>query len=341
MKVYIFTELQKKLEKSGVGRAYYHQRTALMKNGITLVDDIEEADIVHINTVLPNSRALAKKLNRKNVPLVYHAHSTKEDFRNSYIGSNLTAGLFKHWIKSCYTKGDVIITPSEYSKSLLEGYGIEKEIFVISNGIDLEDYRRNEEAGREFRKKYGFTDEDKIIVSAGLIIKRKGVQDFVELAWRCPEYKFVWFGEADLNLVGREVRRAVKTAPDNLTFGGYVGKENIKAALSGSDLFLFPSYEETEGIIVLEALAMKIPVLLRDIPVYSDWIDIGKNAYAAKDNDSFEHMLRDIIEGRLPDLTEEGYEVARRKSIENTGRQLAEAYNRAMEIRQLTVDSKQ
>ena len=334
MKVYIYTELQKKLEKSGVGRAYYHQRAALAKYGITVVDNIEEADVVHINTVLPNSHSLAKKLNRTDVPLVYHAHSTREDFRNSYIGSNLTAGLFKKWITSCYTKGDVIITPSEYSKSLLEGYGIaDKEIFVISNGIDLDDYRRNEAAGKEFRRKYGFTDEDKVIVSAGLIIKRKGVHDFVELAWRCPEYKFVWFGEADLNLVGHEVRHAVKTAPGNLTFGGYVGKENIKAALSGSDLFLFPSYEETEGIIVREALAMKIPVLLRDIPVYGDWIDIGKNAYAAKDNDGFEHLLREILGGNLPDLTEGGYEIARRKSIENTGKQLAEAYNRAIELR--------
>lgn len=336
MKVYIYSELQKKLEKSGVGRAYYHQRTALTKYGITVVDNLEEADVVHINTVLPNSRSLAKKLNRNNIPLVYHAHSTREDFRNSYIGSNLTAGLFKRWITSCYTKGDVIITPSEYSRSLLEGYGIDKEIFVISNGIDLDDYQRNEEAGREFRRKYGFTENDKIIVSAGLIIKRKGVHDFVELAWRCPEYKFVWFGEADLKLVGREVRQAVKTAPDNLIFGGYVGKENIKAALSGSDLFLFPSYEETEGIIVLEALAMKIPVLLRDIPVYSDWIDIGKNAYAAADNDGFEHLLRDILEGKLPDLTEGGYEIAKRKSIENTGKQLAEAYNRAIELRSLS-----
>ena len=333
MKVYIYTELQKKLEKSGVGRAYYHQRTALQKCGITLVDTMEEADVVHINTVLPNSRSLAKKLNRSNVPLVYHAHSTREDFRNSYIGSNLTAGLFKKWITSCYTKGDVIITPSEYSKSLLESYGIDKEIFVISNGIDLEDYVKNETAGHEFRRKYGFTEDDKVIVSAGLIIKRKGVQDFVKLAWRCPEYKFVWFGEADLHLVGHEVRHAVKTAPDNLIFGGYVGKENIKAALSGSDLFFFPSYEETEGIIVLEALAMKIPVLLRDIPVYGDWIDIGKNAYTAKDNDTFELMIRDILSGKLPDLTENGYEIARRKSIENTGEQLAKAYNRAVEIR--------
>ncbi len=272
MKVYIYSELQKKIEKSGVGRAVYHQKKALSDCGISLVDSVDDADVVHINTVLLNSWRLAKKVRRMGIPLVYHAHSTREDFRNSYIGSNLAAGLFKRWIISCYTKGDVIITPSEYSKGLLESYGIKKEIFAISNGIDLEDYRRNEQAGKEFRRKYGFTDEEKVVVSAGLLIKRKGVHDFAEIARRLPQYKFIWFGTANLRLVGREVRRAVKNAPENLIFAGYVDKPALQAALSGSDLFLFPSYEETEGIVVLEALAMKIPTLLRNIPVYDGWI---------------------------------------------------------------------
>lgn len=272
MKVYIYSELQKKIAKSGVGRAIFHQKKALSDCGVTLVDSAEEADVVHINTVLPNSYRLAKRLRKTGKPLVYHAHSTKEDFRNSYIGANLTAGLFKRWIMSCYTKGDVIITPSEYSKSLLQGYGIQKEIFAISNGIDLDEYRRDERAGRAFREKYGYSAEDKVVMSAGLLIKRKGVHDFAEIARRLPRYKFIWFGDANLRLVGREVRSAVKNAPDNLTFAGYVDKPALQAAFSGSDLFLFPSYEETEGIVVLEALAMKIPTLLRNIPVYDGWI---------------------------------------------------------------------
>ncbi|MDE7360825.1 MAG: glycosyltransferase family 4 protein [Oscillospiraceae bacterium] len=272
MKVYIYSELQKKIAKSGVGRAIYHQRKALSDCGITLVDSVDEADVVHINTVLPNSYRLAKRLRRTGKPLVYHAHSTREDFRNSYVGANLTAGLFKRWITACYCLGDVIVTPTEYSKRLLQGYGIEKEIFVISNGIDLEYYRRDEQESRAFRERYGFSETDKVVMSAGLLIKRKGVHDFAEIARRLPQYKFIWFGDADLALVGHEVRNAVKNAPPNLTFAGYVDKPALRAALSGSDLFLFPSYEETEGIVVLEALAMKIPTLLRNIPVYAGWI---------------------------------------------------------------------
>lgn len=331
MKVYIYSEMQKKIAKSGVGRAIYHQKKALSDFGVTLVDSVEEADVVHINTVLPNSYRLAKKLRKAGKPLVYHAHSTKEDFRNSYIGSNLVAGLFKRWVISCYTKGDVIVTPSEYSKGLLKGYGIKKDIFAISNGIDLEDYRRDEQAGKEFRRKYGFSDEDKVVISVGLLIKRKGVHDFVEIARRLPQYKFIWFGWSNLNLVGHEVRRAVKNAPENLIFAGYVDKPALQAAFSGSDLFMFPSYEENEGIVVLEALAMRTPALLRNIPVFNSWISSG-GAYLANDTDEFVRLTEDILEGRVPSLVENGYEVVRSRSFAQTGRQLAEAYERAIHV---------
>lgn len=331
MKVYIYSEAMNSIRKSGVGRAIYHQMNAADKNGVEIVDDINDADVVHINTVLPKSLALARRLKKKGVPLVYHAHSTREDFRNSYIGANAAAELFKKWIVSCYTKGDVIVTPSEYSKSLLRGYGIKNRIFVISNGIDLGDYVRSEKAGRKFRRKFGFSENDKVIMSAGLLMKRKGVDDFVRLARRLPQYKFIWFGDANLNLVGREIRNAVKNAPSNCFFAGYVSKPVLQAALSGSDLFLFPSREETEGIVVLEALAMKTPVLLRDIPVYDEWLKNGENAYAAKDLDEFARLAQGILEGELPDLTEAGYKTVGEKSIDKVGAKLKEAYLAAIE----------
>ncbi len=332
MKVYIYSEAMDKIGKSGVGRAIFHQMNAAEQNGIEIVDDIKDADVVHINTVLPKSLALAKKLKKRGVPLVYHAHSTKEDFRNSYIGSNAAAGLFKKWLIKCYNQGDVIVTPSEYSKKLLREYGIKKRVFAISNGIDLKDYVRSREQGEKFRRRFGYSPNDKIIMSAGLLFKRKGVDDFVELARRLPQYKFIWFGDADLKFVGKEIRDAVKNAPSNCNFAGYVKKPILQAALSGSDLFLYPSREETEGIVVLEALAMKTPVLLRDIPVYDEWLINGENGYSARDIDEFEEIAVKILEGELPDLSEDGYRTVSEKSIDKVGAKLKQAYEKAIEI---------
>ncbi len=331
---YVNSKTQKTVEKSGVGRALYHQLKAAELNGINCVSTLEEADVVHINTVFPDAVCMAVKSRLRNVPVAYHAHSTREDFRNSYIGANLVSGIFKQWIKFCYSLGDVIITPTEYSKKLLKSYGIKKPIYAVSNGIDLADYQPTKEKGKRFRERYGIGEDEKVVMSIGLLMKRKGVPDFVELARRMPEYKFIWFGTANLKFVGSEVRKAVtKNLPNNLIFAGYADKPQIQEALSGSDLFLFPSYEETEGIVVLEALAMKIPVLLRNIPVYGGWLENKKSCYMAKDVNEFEKLARDILEKKLPDLTEKGYEVVKKKSLNIIGMKLLKVYQNAVMLR--------
>ncbi|MCM1333992.1 MAG: glycosyltransferase family 4 protein [Bacteroides sp.] len=326
IKVCLYSEMQKQIEKSGVGRAIYHQKNAAALNGIEIVERVEDADVVHINTVFFKSWLVAKRAKKAGKAVVYHAHSTREDFRNSYLGSNLFSGFFQKWITFCYSLGDVIVTPSEYSKSLLRGYGITKEIRVVSNGIDLGDYVRDEAAGRRFREKYGIRPEEKVVIGAGLIIGRKGIVDFVELARRLPQYRFFWFGDSNLNFVSRAVRRAAKTTLPNLTFAGYVDKAALKEAHCGSDLFLFPSFEETEGIVVLEALALKTPALLRRIAVYDGWLAEDRDVYMAGDLDEFQRKITDILEKKSPDLTESGYRVAESKRIEDVGRALAEIY---------------
>ena len=326
MKVYLYSGMQKMIEKSGVGRAIYHQRYAAELNGIGVTNSLRDADLIHINTVFPKSFFLAKKAKKMNIPVVYHAHSTKEDFKNSYLGTNLVDGLFGKWIKLCYTTSDVIITPSEYSKRLLLSYGIRKRIEVVSNGIDLDFFDKKKADRGSFRRKYGYSDNDKIIMSVGLTINRKGVEDFVELARRMPEYKFIWFGETDLNTVPAKTRKAVLTKLPNLKFARYAKRCALRDAYGSCDLFLFPSKEETEGIVVLEALAMEIPVLLRDIPVYSDWLKDGESVYKAEDVDSFEASARSILEGESKSLVLEGKKIAEDRSIDKVGARLGKVY---------------
>ena len=59
MKVYIYSQFQKMIEKSGVGRAIYHQKKALEQQGVQVVERKEDADVIHINTIFPGSVAMA------------------------------------------------------------------------------------------------------------------------------------------------------------------------------------------------------------------------------------------------------------------------------------------
>ena len=197
MKVLLYTEGLKAVGKSGLGKAIQHQQKALELEGIDYtLDPKDDFDILHINTYFPKSYYFAKKMKKLGKKIVYHAHSTEEDFKNSFIGSNAFSGEFKKWIVRCYSLGDVIVTPTLYAKNLLKEYeGLEdKKIYAISNGIEIDFFKRDEALGIKFRKDYGYSDKDKVIIGIGLYIERKGIVDFVELAKRMPDYKFNWFG---------------------------------------------------------------------------------------------------------------------------------------------------
>ncbi len=336
MKVLLYTEGLKAVGKSGLGKAIQHQQKALELEGIDYtLDPKDDFDILHINTYFPKSYYFAKKMKKLGKKIVYHAHSTEEDFKNSFIGSNAFSGEFKKWIVRCYSLGDVIVTPTLYAKNLLKEYeGLEdKKIYAISNGIEIDFFKRDEALGKKFRKDYGYSDKDKVIIGIGLYIERKGIVDFVELAKRMPDYKFIWFGYSPLSATSQKVRDAVHTELDNLVFAGYVERDVIKGAMSGCDLYLFPTLEETEGIPIVEACACKTKALIRDIPNFDGWLEDGKNVYKAKTLDEFEQKAKDIISGVLPDLTEEAYKVALERDLKHVGHQLHKVYDEVMKIK--------
>jgi len=121
MKVLLYFEAEKLIQTSGIGRAFAHQKEALKKAGMAFtINPKDDYDILHINTVGPSSSHMiseAKKAGRK---VIYHAHSTEEDFRNSFLFSNQLAPLFKKHLIKLYSSADLILTPTPYSKELIK-----------------------------------------------------------------------------------------------------------------------------------------------------------------------------------------------------------------------------
>ena len=331
MKVLLYSEAFNLVKISGLGRAIMHQQRALQLNGVDFtLDPKDDYDIVHINTLGLRSHHLARKAKKAGKRVVYHAHSTEEDFRNSFIFSNALSGLVKKWLCSCYRSGDVIVTPTEYSKRLISGYGITNPIYPVSNGIDLAKYEPAAGDREAFRSRMGFSDSDKVIIAVGLYFERKGILDFVQMAKDMPDYKFVWFGKTPLYSVPHKIRKAVRTKLPNLTFAGYVQPDELKQAYVGCDAYIFPTHEETEGIVLLEALAAEANVIIRDIPVF-DWLTDRRDCYKAKDLEDFERLIRAVTSGELPSLQENGRAAVAGMDIKKVGEKLLSIYNGTIE----------
>lgn len=328
MKVLLYFEGKRVISRSGIGRAMKHQMSALRTQGIDYtLSPREDYDILHLNTVGLGSARVAKQARRQGKRIICHAHSTEEDFRNSFVFSNQLAPLFRRWLVHIYNMGDAIITPTPYSKRLLESYGIQKPIHAVSNGIDVERFRQNAQKEEKFRAYFHLQPRQKCVVCVGLFFERKGILDFIEVAKRLPQYTFIWFGNVPLYSIPKKIRRIVKGGhPANVIFPGYVEGDVLEGAYSGADAFFFPSKEETEGIVVLEALASSQQVIVRDIPVFEDWLQDGVNCYKGHDVASFTHLVDAVVSRRLPDVGIAGRETARQRSIPEVGKQLRRIY---------------
>lgn len=334
MKVLLYSEMLEKINKSGLGQAVYHQKKALEKVGVECTFDTKEKfDLLHINTYFCKSYFFAKDCRKAGIPVVYHAHSTMDDFQNSFTGSNLIAPLFKFWIKTCYGLGDVIITPTDYSKKILQSYGLTQNIYAISNGIDLPSFKKIPNAREYFCKHFGFDKNDFIVMGVGLFIERKGILDFINLAKELPDMKFIWFGETDLKIIPRHVRVAIQNAPKNLIFPGFVPNDEIKRSLQACDVFIMPTFEETEGIPALEASASMTPMIIRDIPVFNGWLEDKRDVYKAKDFNDFKRLLCLMREGKLADLTSSAYKLAQERDLNIIGEKLKSVYQVALRER--------
>ena len=332
MKILLYFEGENVISKSGIGRAFDHQQRALQSAGIEYTTDPwdPDYDILHINTYYMNSDAIVRNARERHKHVIYHAHSTEEDFRNSFLFSNLMAPAVKKWLVHLYTQADALITPTPYSKKILESYGITLPIYPISNGIDLKEYKPDPDKITAYRRYFSLKPDDKVVIGVGLLFQRKGLPDFVEVARMLPQYKFIWFGDISKLIIPREITEIVNHPPDNVIFPGYVKGPIIQGAYSDADCFFFPSYEETEGIVVLEALASGCQTVVRDIGAFDPWLVDGYNCYKGHDNAQFAKIIEDVVEGRAPSTTEAGYETAEERSITAIGKQLKATYEEVL-----------
>ena len=100
MKILLYTEMEKMVAKSGLGKAIKHQMKALELAGVEYTTNPkDEFDILHINTYFPYSYDLALRSKKAGKKIVYHAHSTEEDFRNGFVFSKQVSPLFKNIVK--------------------------------------------------------------------------------------------------------------------------------------------------------------------------------------------------------------------------------------------------
>lgn len=332
MKVLLYFQDQDRMKKSGIGRALRHQIKALTQNGIDYtLDPDDDYDLAHINTYFGKSQRVLKKVKRRGIPVIVHGHSTFEDFRKSFRLWRLIEPYYDRCLVKQYSKADYIITPTPYSKGLIENYSFVKcPVINISNGIDPKEYTYSEENVKAFREYFKLQEGEKVVIGIGWFFYRKGLDDFFKVARNLPDIKFIWFGHQPKWQTQSRMLKEIKHRPSNVIMPGYIDGKVIKGALSGADMMFFPSREETEGIVVLEAMASHLPLLVRDIPVYDPWLKDEVNCYKAKTVEEFVSLIPKIIEKKDQTILEKAYQDVLNNDLKLIGERLKDIYEKVL-----------
>lgn len=195
------------------------------------------------------------------------AHSTP---RVNIGNLALTKAINKRY-PEIYRKFDHIVTISESCEREVREMAPDVPVTRISNGINREYFRPDKDKRDAFRDMYGLTEDDQVVLTVAQVSPRKGFYEFLELATRHPETRFIWVGGFPYSLASKDylkIKWMIQQRPENVIFTGFV--RDIAEAYSGADVFFMPTHAETFGLAVLEAQACGLPVLARNIPEFHE-----------------------------------------------------------------------
>ncbi|QDX41543.1 glycosyltransferase family 4 protein [Salarchaeum sp. JOR-1] len=306
MRVLNYLELEDRL-RGGIVTATRQQRAALADTDVEVVTTpwqggtpfaagkarltgapfFREYDVAHCNTIGPGSLAVARHAKRTDIPLILHAHTTAEDFADSFRFSTQAAPALKRYLKWFYSQADRVLVPSQYTKDLLDSYPVDAPIQTITNGVDAASLDGYESFREETRERF---DLDGLVVfSVGEVIERKGLTTFCRVAQE-TDFDFAWFGPYESGpQASKTTKRWVENPPANVTFTGYM--DDKRAAFGAGDVYMFPAKVENQGIAVLEAMACGKPVVLRDIDVFDEFFTDGEDCLKAETDAEFADAL--------------------------------------------------
>lgn len=200
-----------------------------------------------------------------NIPLVFQFHST-EVGRQRGSGSSTIKKMELQGANSA----NKVFTVSCAMKEELVKFGVPPEkIDVIYNGVDEKKYdleKVDNQEIKKLRKRYNIKDEEIFILFVGRLTEVKGVAKLVEampeVTAEFPNIKLVILGKGEKKNYLKEMIKKLKLKDKIILQSEFVNEKERILHYASSDLAVFPSLYEPFGIVSLEAMSLKKPVVV-------------------------------------------------------------------------------
>ncbi len=206
------------------------------------------------------ARRLARACDR---PLVFTYHTRYDKYAHYVPMPRDAVARYAIWWSTRYANsGDIVIAPSEALAARIRAQGVRRPIEVAPSGVDLHRFRPGDRG--QARRALGLPVEHPILLYVGRLDREKNLGFLLDAFARVAATQ----PTAELVLVGRGTQEATLRAradrtPDGarVRFVGGVDPGAVSRFYQAADVFVFASTTETQGLAVLEAMAVGLPVV--------------------------------------------------------------------------------
>ena len=258
-------------------------------------------DVVHIHTPFLAHYAGLGFARKHATPVVATYHTLFEEYLHHYVPllpRSLTGGLARRFSRSQCNQLDAVIAPSQAMQAALRDYGVDKRIEILPTGLPAERFQQGD--GSAFRRRHGLDPARPLLLFVGRAAHEKNIgfliEMMLELRTRSPDALLLIAGEGPAE--GALRAQAARLGLDgSVRFLGYFDRGGeLQDCYSAADVFVFSSLTETQGLVLLEAMAQGVPVVAIPRMGTIDILGPGLGCrHAPNDRKGFAEVVYDVL----------------------------------------------
>ena len=226
----------------------------------------QRCDLVHIQTPFLAHYAGLKLARERGVPVLATCHTYFEDYLHHYMP--LLPGFAGAWLaRTVMTRQlnavDAVVSPSEPVRRRLLEYGVTRPIHVIPTGMTQDRFVPG--SPQRFREQFGFAPEQRIVLNVGRVAHEKNLgfllRMFALVARRDARAVLVIAGEGPARHTLQVEAEKLGIGPRTRFIGNLDRERTLNDCYAAAAAFVFASRTETQGLVLLEAMAQGRPVV--------------------------------------------------------------------------------
>ncbi len=294
----------------------------------------DEFDVVHIHTPFIAHYAGSRFARRANIPCVATYHTFFEEYVHHYVPAmprRMGRFIARAFTRSQCDDVQALIAPSDPMRDILVEYGVSTPIHVLPTGLPTDRFVAGD--GQRFRAQAGVSPDRPLMTYIGRVAHEKNidflVQVFTQVRQAVPEAMLVIAGEGPARESLRHLVAGLKLE-NHVFFAGYLDRNTaLLDCYAAANVFAFASRTETQGLVLLEAMAQGAPVVSTAELGTRSILKPGCGAVVVQERrDEFAAAVVRVLQDRglQQELGERGRAYARTWSSSAMARRLADLY---------------